>query len=454
MTPYFHLSRYCVLVPVPGLGVTMTLNTLHHTSLVISEDTASRLAAGDLESLSDETAAALVDLGILTTDTPEEERRTFSEVLDERARQAMTAPPRAYLMPSYDCNLKCVYCFQHKIRRTTPSIHMSESTATAAFRYLSQAFEGSTSRGVTLYGGEPLTAKNRSIVEFICAEAARHDFSVMAATHAWNLDLYEELLGPGKIAMLHITVDGPAQIHNRLRIGPNHAETFDAIMAHVEMALRLGTRVRMRVNVDGRVLELLEEFAGDLADRGFIGHPLFSAYVAPMFATRTQVESGSQIATATLVTEFLVARKLAETPSLARVFEGYPPVYDGIAALVEGRSSGLGAGHCCYGARTVVLDPGGNLYPCVFLAGERDYAAGSYLSSDATEPNGGEEWIATGTRRCSVNDCKYALYCGGGSPYDSFARTDTAEEPSCVCADFAETFAGYARAAYLRGLAS
>src|ERR1044071_2340572 len=121
-------------------------------------------------------------------------------------------------------------------------------------------------------------AENRSVVEIICAEAQSHEFSIMASTHAWNLDLYEGLLGPKKISALHITVDGPARVHDRLRVGPGRAATFDTIMAHIDMALHHETRIRLRVNVDGAVLDALEEFGDDLAARGFLDNPLFSAY--------------------------------------------------------------------------------------------------------------------------------------------------------------------------------
>ena len=307
-----RLSDFSVLVPISGKRLTLALNTREGTSVAIPDETATRVAAGDLETLPAYALATLIDHAILTTLTHEEERSAFLRVLDECGKEALTATPRAYLMPSYGCNLKCVYCFQHKIRSTTPSVRMSEQTARAAFEWLDRALKEITPRGLTLYGGEPLTPENRSIVNFICREAKRNNFSVMAATHGWNLDCYEDLLGPGKIATLHVTVDGPASIHDRLRVGPHRAATFDRIMAHIQVALAHDTRVRMRVNVDARVLDLLEEFRGYLSASGILGNPLFRAYVAPMFATKAQVNTQNTTMTATLVDESMIAQACGE----------------------------------------------------------------------------------------------------------------------------------------------
>ena len=89
------------------------------------------------------------------------------------------------------------------------------------------------------------------------------------------------------------------------------------------------------------------------------------------------------------------------------------------------------------------------MYPCVFLAGESEFAQGSYLHG-APGQDGSRAWVDEGTRRCGAADCKFALYCGAGSPYDSFAHGASTRAPSCDCRDFEQTLAGYAAAAYRR----
>jgi uncharacterized protein len=447
-----RLSDFSVCIPVNEAGLTLAVNTCWGTSVAISNETATQLTTHGIQGLSTTTIGTLIQHCILTSQTPAQERKIFRQVIVERGKRALSADVRAYLMPSYDCNLKCVYCFQHKIRWAMPLTRMSEQTALAAFRYLEAMFHEGTPRGITLYGGEPLGPDNRPIVEFICSESRRRQFSLMSATHGWNLDQYFDLLGPKNISVLHVTVDGPQSTHDRRRIGPHRGATFERIMAHIEMALSRETRIRMRVNVDAGVLDRLAEFGSYLEARGLLANPLFSVYVAPMFATKSQLNSARAEKTATLITESALAKKLGEHPDLARTFGGHPPVYDRIAALVTGSLPAPAAGHCCYGTRTIVLDPAGSIYSCVFLAGEREYAVGCYLHSKHKVSNDTSEWIDQGTRRCAVTECKYALYCGAGSPYDSFARHGTTISSSCNCSDFESTFAGYVSAAYVKAL--
>jgi uncharacterized protein len=61
-----------------------------------------------------------------------------------------------------------------------------------------------------------------------------------------------------------------------------------------------------------------------------------------------------------------------------------------------------------------------------------------------------EDWVDKGTQRLINRDCKYALFCGAGSPYDALVMHNNLECSSCDCREFEGVFAGYVRAAYLR----
>jgi uncharacterized protein len=447
-----RVSDFTTFAPVGDGGTVLALNTCYGTAAELSQEAAWQLADGDLAQISLELLESLLELSILTIRSPEEEQRAFARELLRRGRLAQDSPPHVYLMPSYDCNLRCVYCFQHELRRTTPSVTMSEAVAVAALDYAETVFAGRSWRSVTLYGGEALSPDNRAIIEFLCGSARQRGIRLMASTHAWNLDQYEHLLGPHGIEALHVTVDGPASTHDRLRIGPGGARTFDTIMKHIQLALGRGARVRMRVNVNEKVLDQLGALRDSLDASGLLANPRFGAYVAPMFDTKVHAERGSAALARSLVSEAALAARLGSSTQLAAAFCGYPPVYDKIAAMVSGLEPPPSAGHCCYGTRTIVLDPRGDVYPCVFLAGESEFTQGSYLHG-APGQDGSRAWVNEGTRRCGGTNCKFALYCGAGSPYDSFAHGVSTRAPSCDCRDFEQTLAGYAAAAYRRSAA-
>jgi uncharacterized protein len=443
-----RVSDFSTFISIPSAQFTLAVNTLHGKCIDVPEDVSDSLQAGELQTLPASLISRLIDQCIVTTHSSEAEWILLQQLLLDPS-QAEAACPRIYLMPSYECNLKCVYCFQHRVRKREPSIRMTEDIARRAIGFAARAFERRGVRGLTLYGGEPLLPDNERLIRFICEEAGRCGLAVMAATHAFNLDLYRESLGPQGISKLHITVDGLSSTHDRLRVGPRGAPTFFTIMSNIKSALRAEAHVRLRVNVDRSVLEQLDDFRIYLETEGFLGNPLFSAYVAPIFVTRAQYEAKKDTVSRRTAHADL-ANALGNSPALAQAFEGLPPLYARITALLGEHQRGSGAGYCCGGVPTVVLDPRGDVYPCVFLAGTREYAVGNYLRDGDKALDELDRWIARGAARCTRKRCKYALYCGGGSPYDAFASGGTSDMPSCRCDDFESTFVGYVRAACSR----
>jgi uncharacterized protein len=444
-----RVSDFTTFAPVGDGGTVLALNTCYGTAAELSQLQARRVTEGDVADLPLDLLESLTELSIVTSRSPEQERQDFSRELARRGGLARDSRPRVYLMPSYDCNLKCVYCFQHEIRRTTPSVTMSPAVALAALDYAAAVFADEGGPSVTLYGGEPLSPGNRAIIEFLCGAARQRGIRLMASTHGWNLNLYEHLLGPQGIEALHVTVDGPAGAHDRLRIGPGGAPTFETIMKHIRLALDCGTRIRMRVNVNEKVLDQLGALRAILDSTRLLASHRFSAYLAPMFDTKEHIDRGTTTLSKTLTGEAAMATRLGSSAELATAFCGYPPTYDKIAAMISGRPPPPSAGNCCYGARTIVLDPRGDIYPCVFLVGETEFARGTYLHQQPDQDDI-RAWVDEGTRRCQLRDCKFAMYCGAGSPYDSFARCSSTREPSCDCHDFEQTLVGYAVAAYRR----
>jgi uncharacterized protein len=182
-----RVSDFSICVPIRAAGITLAVNTCWGTSVAVMTETAAKLATHDVSGLSTATIVTLIERSILTTQSSAQEKNIFQRMIVERGKKASSTATRSYLMPSYDCNLKCVYCFQHKIRHITPSMQMSEQTALAAFRYVEGSLREGDTREITLYGGEPLAPRNRSIVEFICSHARKRHFSLMSATHGWNL---------------------------------------------------------------------------------------------------------------------------------------------------------------------------------------------------------------------------------------------------------------------------
>jgi uncharacterized protein len=456
-------SNYTIVVPIPGRSENILVHGYTGSIDLVDEKIASYLSdsqnnvQSQLPPFSAQAADYLEQRGYLTQKTSSEEEQRITEVAEAGHRHADSLAPKIYLMPTYECNLRCTYCFEHPIRQMGrregwAADTLSTQHIAAAFRAMNELYEvyQTKSKSLTLYGGEALMPEHHSCIEEIVRLAQDENYAVMAATHGRDLDQFMYMIGSTGIVALHVPVDGTQETHDVLRVGPHRSPTFSRIIKNLHLALERGARIRMRVNVNRMVLDRLDEFADFLESEGFTRSALFSCYLNAIFATTSTTPQQRQ--SSSYVAEYEIAEKLATSPRLSRIFTGYPVVHDRIYSLFTATpATSLSPLHCCGGANTFVFDPLGRIFPCNNIVGEREHQIGSYFPqliwNDATR----RHWQARSAESMpGILKCKYALFCGGGSPYDSFTRTRAISCQSCECEYFSRTFAAYVVAALHR----
>src|SRR6266481_5210804 len=168
--------------------------------------------APDDSVLPEETLAELERRGYLTRFSRQQETDYFKSIANivhslERKR------PCYILVPSYDCNLRCPYCFQDYMR-TDPAFRrlLQPMTPELADRILAGILElegtdsAGTHREFTFFGGEPLAAANKPLIEYIVRRASEMGPAAFGAvTNGTDLDAYVDLLGPSRISSLQVT---------------------------------------------------------------------------------------------------------------------------------------------------------------------------------------------------------------------------------------------------------
>ena len=210
---------------------------------------------------SDETIATLAQRGYLVALTPEEEEALFVEICTRLHNETICSAPGYVLMPTYQCNLRCAYCFQDHMRSDPSFAHllrvMDEPMVDRIIDGMGRieaghgiADDDEIRRQITFFGGEPLLASSRSIVEYIMNRVReRGPAAFDAITNATELDAYRKLLGPEGIRRIQVTVDGPRDEHDQRRIYPDGTGSFDRIARNIELALECGAIVSMRMNI-------------------------------------------------------------------------------------------------------------------------------------------------------------------------------------------------------------
>lgn len=180
---------------------------------------------------SEETKRLLLKRGYLTERSAEEEEDFLGQLASQHHRDQQRKALAFIVMPTYDCNLRCPYCFQDHMR-TDPAWRqrLAEMSRPAVDRMCKAWLEierrhGVSSqrrRNITFFGGEPLLEQLRPLIEYILERAGEMgDFRAHAVTNATDLAAFEDLLGPEGIEKLQITLDGPRAEHDLRRIYPD-----------------------------------------------------------------------------------------------------------------------------------------------------------------------------------------------------------------------------------------
>jgi uncharacterized protein len=380
----------------------------------------------DAPDLPDNLVDVLLQRGYLTNLTREEELERFTFVADSVHGQQTY--PGYVLMPTYDCNLRCFYCFQDHMR-TNPDFayllkRMSLSMVDRIFDAMPQieALHGIApgsgyERPITLFGGEPLLRDNRDLIEHILVRAHEGGTrSLSAVTNATDLDAYEDLLGPENLSQLQVTLDGVPEEHDKRRIYPDGQGSFAAISRNITLALRRDAKINIRMNIDRNNVKDLPRLAQIFVDEGWSEDPNFLAYTAPVHATNDKTARESTFSSWEL--DQALDQLRAEHPVMRIIMRPDEQLRSRVLSIfMSGNHPGLQPTYCGAHKGMYVIDKFGDLYACWERTGNAKVRIGR-IAPDCTiemnESNTSMWRTRTVTANPVCNQCRYALYCGGG----------------------------------------
>jgi len=368
--------------------------------------------------------------GYLTELSREQEEAFFGRLATRLHHSAWQRPPSYIFMPTYDCNLRCSYCYQDHMRTDCSLHHLLRTmknpmvdrifAAIPKIETLHGVDRGARHRrNIGLFGGEPLLAANRPVVEHILAHAlGLGEVDIWAVSNGTELGAYRDLLGPAGIATVQITLDGTPREHDQRRVYADGTGSFARIAEGIDLALAQGAVVSLRINVDRKNLEDLPAVAREFAARGWAAHRGFAAYTSPVRAGNGKTDPKGTLSTWDL--DRGLTRLRTEHPEIAvisRPDEGLRArarrIFDsGGEVLPSLRPSFCGAHDRMY-----IFDPFGDIYACWERTGDSNIRIGRVLPDGEVELR--EDQLALWRGRTVASNpvcrrCRYALHCGGG----------------------------------------
>jgi uncharacterized protein len=413
--------------------------------------------------VSDATIDLLKDQGYLTELSLDEEETLFSRLAVKLHERALRQAPSYIFMPTYDCNLRCSYCYQDHMRTDYSFKHLLRSMRRPIVDRIFAALprieelhgleaQASRRRNIGFFGGEPLLAAHRSIVEHILGKAfemGEADF--WAVTNGTELDAYRDLLGPAGIARLQITLDGPPRKHDQRRVYADGSGSYERIARNITMALERGVAVSVRLNVDRNNLGDLPAVADEIVAQGWDRHPGFGAYTSPVRAGNGKTDSASTLSSWDL--DRALTKMREEHPNvrvLARPDEGMRAkarrIFDADREILPS----LRPSFCGAHDRMYIFDPFGDIYTCWERTGDPKVSIGQVTPEGNVEFRFDQVQVWR-SRTVASNPvcrrCSFALHCGGGCAILALGQNGKFE--SNYCDGFASRFRASVAEAYM-----
>ena len=383
---------------------------------------------GALPPPSEDTLLRLRKRGYLTEKTVEEEEEFLARVAGQHHGYMQQRRLTYIVMPTYDCNLRCSYCFQDYMRTNPAFGNLLRAMPQAMIDRMLTAWvkleerhrvPPGAPRNVTFFGGEPLLAGLRPTIESILRKAGDLGPATFGAvTNGTDLHAYRDLLHPQGLSWLQITLDGPPGEHDKRRIYEDGRGSYEAIAENMTMALDRGVRVAVRLNVDRNNIDQLPELAEEMVSRGWDRYGNFSVYTAPIHANNGKTEMKTTMSSwqldkaITKLRETFPAMRLIARPDdgmLARAQRLFENHADPLSTF---KSSFCGAHNGMY-----VFDAFGDVYACWERTGNPAIRIASITEAGDVkwEENTDKLWKSrTVASNPTCRKCRYALYCGGG----------------------------------------
>ena len=385
----------------------------------------------------EDTVSQLKDAGYLTRSTPEEEKE-----LMKKRYEAQKTPydPVASIILTYQCNLRCTYCFvDHLFARKATWLNtvIDEKTIDAAFTSISSIPALEPLEVISFFGGEPFLPSTICMAEYVLEKGSKREYSFHANTNGYYLKLFVPLLSQHKIYGLGVTLDGCRTVHDARRKRIDGRGTFDQIVEGIDTALDAGITIGVRINTDLENITHLSAFKDWIEEHGWAHQKNITFEITPVLPR--EYNTPPSVLTYAEVAQKIIDLK-KELPSLFEtMYYSWEYLDEGFLArtILDGTELKPRPFYCSAHYETYVFDPFGDLYCCSRAVGDRRFAIGQFVPELQFNETY-NQWRSRDVLSIpKCKDCSLALVCGGGCAYEAYLQCHT------ICEGFCEQYKAF-----------
>src|SRR5271154_586097 len=336
------------------------------------------------------------------------------------------------------CNLSCQYCYEFgEDKVATPEgkpKFMAWETAKTSVDYLFAESQGRKSVHITFFGGETLMnfPLLREVVAYANERAdaqGRHvDFSL--TTNATLLTPAIIEFPPANPIGVTVSMDGPKEMHDHLRVFANGRGSYDIIEPKVRALIKdHRTRpITARVTLTSGVSDVIRIFRHLKQDLGFheVGFAPVTTSPNQLYAIGQKGMDGVLEQFHTLADEYLEFALRGEA-------HGFSNVSDTLAELVQG----VNKSHPCgAGLGLVGVGPSGDIAPCHRFVDSDAHALG-HISTGIDKAKQ-TDFLTRGNiaSKYDCHTCWARPLCAGGCHHEAFVRYGDTGHPNLHYCDW------------------
>jgi len=311
------------------------------------------------------------------------------------------------ILTTYDCNFKCVYCYEWR-NNVISSIYMNSETASNVIKYIEEKIQKRASKvSIALYGGEPLLNINigftilENVSKYCEKIGTELETGIITNGSLLTKDIAEKICDYN-VKSIQVTIDGTKEIHDKRRPFKNGKGSFSIIIENLKDVIDIfpPNTITIRFNMDKMNFHNLPKFLDYLESIGFKSKIKF--WIG--------VPQG--------VSPYCNIYQYAGKELYKRVFEAWKIVIErGFLFHYE-----PGVNVCSAITNTSrIIDPLGKIYKCWGLVGMDQFSVG-----DVFEGENSLAYVKFVGRnplhfsRC--RKCNILPYCNGGCLYESYFK--------------------------------
>jgi len=410
-----HLSPFLKIFSLPGKKEARLLFSTKNCALTLLSD--KTLAAVQAGKAAPETMDTLVRLGMVVAD-PAKEQQEMHDYLPTVNR--LNPNLRVSVILGMACNFACVYCYEGSLKG---SAAMSDATADQLIAHLLARFAADQKKRLILdfYGGEPLlyisriTSLASQLKPAIEALGGTFNFTLVTNGSLFTPPVVKELVALG-LVNAKITIDGPADNHDRFRPFKDGQGSWTAIIANLK-ACRGLCAITLSGNYTLESHTAFPSLLDSLAAAGFATTDFDSVQFFPVMQVNDRFANPEFTGGCCSNDEpWVHATSLMLREAIMQRGYNFPKLQPA-TCMVDIDDA-------------FTVDHDGAIYKCVTLIGHPEFACGDIwhgMAQGWQEKYCADHW--QGKEQC--RECEYLPLCFGGCRYMAFQREGSMAGVDC-----------------------